>query len=251
MGAPMLPGLPYFKMIPYQTLLMMLLATPVQFVTGFPMYKSAWAALKGKSANMDTLIVMGTSAAYFYSIYSLFTGHSHVYFEASAVLITIVVFGRLLEAQAKGKTSDAIKRLIGLKPKTATVIRNGVEMKIDVDAVQLDDTVVVKPGEKIPVDGVIIEGQTSIDEAMVTGESMHVEKNKGDAVIGATINKHGNFKFKATKIGANTTLSQIIRLIEDAQGSKAPIQRFADNVAGYFVPAVLIIALITWSSITG
>ncbi|MBT4836416.1 MAG: copper-translocating P-type ATPase, partial [Methylococcales bacterium] len=247
MGMPMFPGLIAFPSIPYQELIMWLLATPVQFIVAWPMYKSAWAALKGKSANMDTLIVMGTSAAYFYSVYALFSGNGHVYFEASAVLITIVIFGRLLEARAKGKTSEAIKQLIGLKPKIATVIRNGQEMKISVDEVQLNDTVVVKPGEKIPVDGVIIEGHSSIDEAMVTGESMPVEKNKGDNIIGATINKHGAFKFKATKIGANTTLSQIIKLIEDAQGSKAPIQRFADEVAAYFVPGVLIIATLTFT----
>ena len=246
MGSPMLPGLPSFSMIPYQELIMWLLATPVQFIVAWPMYRSAWAALQGKTANMDSLIVLGTSAAYFYSIYAMFSGHGHVYFEASAVLITIVVFGRLLEAKAKGKTSDAIKKLIGLKPKTATVIRNGQELKIPVDEVQLNDTIIVKPGEKIPVDGVIIEGNSSVDEGMVTGESMPVEKNKGDNVIGATINKHGSFKFKATKIGANTTLARIINLIEDAQGSKAPIQRFADNVATYFVPGVLVIAFLTF-----
>ncbi len=248
MGSPMLPGLPYFKMVPYQVFIMWVLATPVQFIVAWPMYKSAFKALKGRSANMDTLIVMGTSAAYFYSVYVIFSGHGHVYFEASAVLITIVIFGRLLEAKAKGKTSEAIKRLIGLKPKTATVIRNGQEIQIKVDDVQLNDTIIVKPGEKIPVDGVIIEGHTSIDESMVTGESIPVEKKKSDTVIGATINKHGSFKFKATKIGANTTLAQIIKLIEDAQGSKAPIQRFADNVSAYFVPGVLIIAIITFLS---
>jgi len=248
MGVPMMPGLIYFNPIPYQRLVLWILATPVQFIVGFEMYKSAWNALKGKSANMDTLIVMGTSAAYFYSVYVVLSGKGHVYFEASAVLITIVVLGRLLEAKAKGKTNDAIKRLIGLKPKTATVIRNGVELKINVDDVQLNDTVIVKPGEKIPVDGKIIEGNTSIDESMVTGESIPVEKNIGDSVIGATINKHGSFKFKATKIGANTTLSQIIKLIEDAQGNKAPIQRFADTVALYFVPAVLGVAIITFVS---
>ena len=233
--------------IPYQSIFMWLLASPVQFIVAWPMYKSAWAALKGKSANMDTLIVMGTSAAYFYSVYAILSGKGHVYFEASAVLITIVVFGRLLEANAKGKTNDAIKRLIGLTPKTANVIRNGQELKVKVDDVQLGDTIIVKPGEKIPVDGVILEGNSSVDESMVTGESMPVEKTKNDLVIGATINKHGSFRFKATKIGANTTLSQIIKLIEDAQGSKAPIQRFADNVSAYFVPVVLVIAIITFS----
>ncbi len=245
MGEPMMPGLPFFGMIPYQTIIMWLLATPVQFIAAWPMYRSAFSALKGKTANMDTLIVMGTSAAYFYSIYVILKGGMHVYFEASAVLITIVIFGRLLEAKAKGKTSDAIKRLIGLKPKTATVIRNKKELKINVDDLVVGDIVIVKPGEKIPIDGVITEGHSSIDESMVTGESIPVEKRKGDAVIGATINKVGMFRFKTTKVGSNTTLARIIKLIEDAQGSKAPIQRFADSVASYFVPGVLLIAIAT------
>ncbi|MBW3004652.1 heavy metal translocating P-type ATPase [Candidatus Woesearchaeota archaeon] len=232
-------------LLPYQEIIMWILATPVQFIVAWPMYKSAFNALKGLSANMDTLIVMGTSAAYFYSIYAIFAG-GHVYFEASAVLITIVIFGRYLEEKAKGKTSEAIKKLIGLRPKIATVIRKGKEIQINVDEVQVGDIVLVKPGEKIPVDGVITEGHSSIDESMVTGESIPVEKKKGDAVIGATINKHGAFKFKATKVGANTTLARIIKLIEEAQGSKAPIQRFADVVSAYFVPAVLIIAVGTF-----
>jgi P-type Cu+ transporter len=232
----------------YQEYIMWALATPVQFIVGWPMYKSAYAMLKSKSANMDTLVVMGTSAAYFYSVYIVLSGHSHVYFEASAVLITIVLFGRLLEAKAKGRTSEAIKKLIGLKPKIATVIRNGKEIKIPVDDVELNDKIIVKPGEKIPVDGIIIEGHSSVDESMVTGESIPIEKGKDDIVIGATINKNGNFTFKATKVGTNTTLSRIIKLIEDAQGSKAPIQRFADVVSAYFVPGVLSIALITFIS---
>lgn len=240
--------------LPYQEFILWFLATPVQFIVGAPMYKSAWAALQTGSANMDTLIVMGTSAAYFYSVYVVLSGGMHVYFEASAVLIAVVVLGRVLEAKAKGKTSSAIKQLIGLKPKTATVMRDGNEQKIPVDDVQVGDHVVVRPGEKVPVDGVIIAGTSAIDESMVTGESIPVEKNKDDTVIGATINKYGSFTFKATKVGSNTTLSQIIKLIEDAQGSKAPIQRFADTVAAYFVPGVLIIAAITfltWFFIAG
>jgi len=232
----------------YQDYIMWFLATPVQFIVGAPMYKSAYAMLKSKSANMDTLVVMGTSAAYFYSVYVILSGHGHVYFEASAVLITIVLFGRLLEAKARSRTSDAIKKLIGLKPKIATVIREGKEIKIPVDNVLLNDKIIVKPGEKIPVDGIIIDGHSSVDESMVTGESIPIEKKKDDTVIGATINKNGSFTFKATKVGANTTLSRIIKLIEDAQGSKAPIQRFADTVSAYFVPAVLIIALITFTT---
>ena len=244
--------------IPYQQYIMWFLATPIQFYVAYPMYKSAFSALKGFSANMDTLIVMGTSAAYFYSVFVVLSKQGHVYFEASAVLITIVILGRLLEARAKGKTSEAIKRLIGLKPKFATVIRkdNGKnkEIQVKVDDVLEGDIVIVKPGEKIPVDGIIIEGHTSIDESMITGESMPVEKKKGDLVVGATINKYGGFRFKATKVGANSTLARIVKLIEDAQGSKAPIQRFADTIAAYFVPAVLIIAsitFITWFFIVG
>lgn len=223
------------------------LSTPVQFYVGSQFYKGTWTALKNKSANMDTLVAMGTSAAYFYSIYAVLSGNGHQYFEASAVLITLVVLGRYLEAKAKGKTSDAIKKLIGLSPKTATVVRDGKEIKIPVDEVIVGDIVIVKPGEKIPVDGVIISGYSSIDESMVTGESIPVEKKKGDHVIGATINKHGSFRFKATKVGANTTLSRIIKLIEDAQRSKAPIQRFADRISSYFVPAVILIAISSFS----
>ncbi len=232
--------------IPYQNYFLWLLSTPVQFGIALPMYKSAFKALRSKSANMDTLIVMGTSAAYFYSVYVVLSGKGHVYFEASAVLITIVVFGRYLEAKAKGKTSEAIKKLIGLTPKTAIIMRGRKEIKIKIDDVKVGDIIIVKPGEKIPVDGLIVEGHSSIDESMVTGESIPVEKKKGNGVIGATINKHGSFKFKATKVGANTTLSQIIKLIEDAQGSKAPIQRFADKISAYFVPGVLAIAIITF-----
>jgi len=232
----------------YQDIIMWILATPIQFYVGFPMYRSALTALKNKSANMDTLIVMGTSAAYFYSVYSVISGNGFVYFEASAVLITIIIFGKLLEAKAKGKTSEAIKKLIGLKPKTAIVLRKGKEIKINIDEVLIGDKIIVKPGEKIPVDGIIIVGNSSIDESMITGESIPIEKNKGDTVIGATINKYGTFTFKATKVGANTVLSQIIKLIEAAQGNKAPIQRFADVVSSYFVPSVLLIAIITFIS---
>lgn len=234
--------------IPYQNYIMWFLATPIQFYVAWPMYKSAFAALRGKSANMDTLIIMGTSAAYFFSVYVILSGVGHQYFEASAVLITIVLFGRYLEAKAKGKTSEAIKKLIGLKPKNATVIRKRKEVLIKVDDVLEGDIVVVKPGQKIPVDGIIVSGHTSIDESMVTGESIPIEKKKGDLVIGATINKYGSFQFKATKVGSDTTLSQIIKLIQDAQGSKAPIQRFADSVSTYFVPTVLLIAIVTFSS---
>jgi len=234
--------------VPYSGYILFLLATPVQFIVGWPIYTSAFNALKNKSANMDSLIAIGTSAAYFYSVYVIFfQPMENQYFEAAAILITFVILGRYLEAIAKGKTSEAIKKLMHLSPKIATVIRNKKEQKISIDEVVVGDIVIVKPGEKVPVDGIIIEGQSAIDESMITGESMPVEKKKNDLVIGATINKHVSFKFKATKIGANSTLAQIIKLIEDAQGKKAPIQRFADKISAYFVPAVIIIAVISFS----
>jgi len=230
--------------VPHRNLILFLLATPVQFIVGWDIYKSAFGALKNKSANMDTLIAIGTSAAYFYSLYViLFNPIGDQYFEAAAVLITFVILGRYLEAVAKGKTSEAIKKLMNLSPKIATVIRNGKEEKIAIDSVVMGDIVIVKPGEKVPVDGIIIEGESAIDESMITGESMPVEKKKNDTVIGATINKHGSFKFKATKVGANSTLALIIKLIEDAQGKKAPIQKFADRISAYFVPIVILIAI--------
>ncbi len=241
--------------VPYKNYILFTLATPVQFIVGWGIYKSAFGALRNKSANMDSLIALGTSAAYFFSVYvTFFQPMGDQYFEAAAVLITFVMLGRYLEAVAKGKTSEAISKLMNLSPKIATVIRNGKEMKIKIDEVVVGDIVIVKPGEKVPVDGIIIEGESSIDESMITGESMPVEKHKNDLVIGATINKQGSFKFKATKIGANSTLAQIVKLIEDAQGKKAPIQRFADTISAYFVPAVIIIALIaftTWFFIVG
>jgi Cu+-exporting ATPase len=233
--------------IPFQDYIMWLLATPVQFYIGKQFYQGAWATLKNKTANMDTLIAMGTSAAYFYSVYViLFATQGHQYFEAAAVLITLVVLGKYLEAVAKGKTSEAISKLMKIGAKTATVIRKGKEIKIPIDDVQKGDIVLVKPGEKIPVDGIIIEGHSTIDESLVTGESIPVEKKKGDLVIGSTINKVGSFRFKATKVGAETTLSRIIKLIEEAQTKKAPIQRFADTVSAYFVPIVILIAIITF-----
>lgn len=235
--------------------IMWILATPVQFYVGWGFYKGAWSALKNKSASMDTLIALGTSAAYFYSVGIIFFMPSlGEYFDISAILITLVVLGKYLEANAKGKTSDAIKKLVNLSPKIATVIRNGKEHKISVDHVQIGDIILVRPGEKIPVDGIVIEGDSSVDESMVTGESIPIEKKKGDLVIGATINKHGSFKCKATKVGMNTTLARIVKLIEDAQGSHAPIERFADTISAYFVPIVILIAFLTfvvWYSLIG
>ncbi|HWR28810.1 MAG TPA: heavy metal translocating P-type ATPase [Negativicutes bacterium] len=226
--------------------LQLILATPVQFVAGWPFYRGAWSALRNGSANMDVLVALGTSAAYFYSIANVLTGDPHLYFETSAILITLIILGKLLEAIAKGRTSEAIKALMGLQPKTARVLRDGEEVDISIEAVMVGDVIVVKPGEKVPVDGTITEGTSTLDESMLTGESLPVDKKAGDAVVGATINKFGAFKFVATKVGKDTALAQIVRIVEEAQGSKAPIQRFADVVSGYFVPTVVAIAVLTF-----
>ena len=223
------------------------LTVPVQFVIGAPFYVGTYKALLNRRANMDSLITVGTSAAFIYSL--LVTMHvfeGAVYYDTAGLIISIVLLGRWLEARAKGRTSEAIKKLIGLQAKTATIILNGEEKQIPIDEVESGQIVVVKPGEKVPVDGIITEGYSAIDEAMLTGESLPVEKKAGDAVIGATLNKTGYFKFKATKVGSETALAQIIRLVEMAQGSKAPIQRLADTIAGFFVPAVMGIALLTF-----
>tara|TARA_Y100000310_G_scaffold345277_1_gene463347 strand:+ start:1827 stop:3998 length:2172 start_codon:yes stop_codon:yes gene_type:complete len=234
-------------MIPYNDYILWVLATPVQFIVGWQFYKGTWSALKNKSANMDSLIALGTSAAYFFSVYLvLFSPGSGQYFETSAILITLVIMGKYLESIAKGRTSEAIKKLMQLSPKTANVQRNGKFVSIPIDDVKVGDIIMVKPGERVPVDGIIIEGTSSVDESMVTGESIPIEKKKGSEVLSATINKHGSFTFKATKVGANTTLSRIIKLIDDAQGQKAPIQRFADTVSKYFVPIVILISILTF-----
>lgn len=229
------------------------LATPVQFIIGWQFYVGAYKALRNKSANMDVLVALGTSAAYFYSLYvaiaSIGSG-AHMldlYFETSAVLITLILLGKLFEAKAKGRSSEAIRKLMGLQAKTAVVIRDGVEMTIPVEEVRPGDVVHVKPGEKVPVDGLVLEGQSAVDESMLTGESIPVDKKAGDSVIGATLNKHGFLKIKATKVGKETALAQIIRVVEEAQGTKAPIQRLADNISGIFVPIVVGIALLTFA----
>jgi Cu+-exporting ATPase len=226
------------------------LATPVQLWGGWQFYRGTWAAGRHGSTDMNTLIAVGTSAAYGYSLFRpVFTGNwmpLELYFDTSAAIITLVLLGRWLEARAKSHTSDAIRRLIGLQAKTARVLRSGTEHDIPIEDVQVGDLVVVRPGEKIPVDGVIIEGSSSLDESMITGESLPVEKRPGDEVIGATINKTGSFKFRATKVGKETALAQIIRLVEEAQGTKPPIQKRVDLVASYFVPAVIIIAILTF-----
>lgn len=241
--------MPSFLMNPW---FQMLLATPVQFYVGWQFYVGAYKSLRSKSANMDVLVALGTSAAYFYSlaegIKTLMnpTYEPHLYFETSAVLITLILVGKLFEAKAKGKTTEAISKLLNLQAKEATVLRNGKEMKIPVEEVQVNDLVVVKPGEKIPVDGIVVEGQSSVDEAMITGESIPVTKRLGDNLIGATINKNGTLTMKATKVGKDTALAGIIKVVEEAQGSKAPIQRIADVISSYFVPVVVAIAAVTF-----
>ncbi|PKF89056.1 copper-translocating P-type ATPase [Bacillus sp. BA3] len=240
--------LPDFLMNPW---VQMALATPVQFIIGKQFYVGAFKALRNKSANMDVLVAMGTSAAYFYSVYQAFIsiGNHHMaqlYFETSSILITLIILGKLFEAKAKGRSSEAIKKLMGLQAKTALVIRNGEELEIPLEEVIVGDILLVKPGEKIPVDGEVIEGNSAVDESMLTGESIPVDKSLGDAVIGSTLNKNGFIKMKATKIGRDTALSQIIKVVEDAQGSKAPIQRLADQISGVFVPIVVGIAFLTF-----
>ncbi|HXX36497.1 MAG TPA: heavy metal translocating P-type ATPase [Thermodesulfobacteriota bacterium] len=231
-----------------------LLATPVQFWSGWQFYVGFWKAAKHKTSDMNTLITVGTSAAYLYSLIVTFVPHRimvkglmmDVYYDTSAAIIVLILLGRLLEARAKGKTSEAIKKLIGLQPKTARVIRNGNEADIPVEEVVVGEMVMVRPGEKIPVDGIVREGYSSVDESMVTGESLPVEKKIGDSAIGATINKTGTFKFEATKVGKDTVLAQIVRLVQEAQGSKPPIARMVDIIASYFVPVVISIAIITF-----
>jgi len=227
--------------------LMLILATPVQFYVGRGYYRGAIQSLRNGSANMDVLVALGSTAAYLYSLPVLFGWISgHVYFETSAMIITLIKTGKFLEAQAKGRTSQAIKKLMNLSPENALVIRDNKELKIPVGEVQVGDIIVVKPGGKIPVDGVVVDGYSTVDESMLTGESLPVEKSIGDDVVGATLNKQGALKFEATKIGKQTVLSQIVKLVEEAQGSKAPIQRIADQVSAIFVPAVVSVALITF-----
>ncbi|MGG0658121.1 heavy metal translocating P-type ATPase [Rummeliibacillus pycnus] len=240
--------LPDFLMNPW---VQFVLATPVQFIIGKQFYVGAYKALRNGSANMDVLVVMGTSAAYFYSLYQSIimssSGHMpHLYFETSAVLITLILLGKLFEAKAKGRSSEAIKKLMGLQAKTALVIRDGKEIEVPLEEVIVGDTIVVKPGEKIPVDGKVIDGISAVDESMLTGESLPVDKKIGDDLYGSTINKNGFVKMTATKVGRDTALAQIIKVVEDAQGTKAPIQRLADKISGIFVPIVVGIAIVTF-----
>ncbi|MCL4383000.1 heavy metal translocating P-type ATPase, partial [Patescibacteria group bacterium] len=247
-------------LLPYVGIISLILSTPVQFIIGSGFYKGMWSSLRMKTFNMDSLIAIGTSVAYFYSLVNYFgfvlqnksliglegMKIPELYFETAAFLITFVILGKWLEAKAKGRTSEAIKKLMGLQAKTARVVRNGQTLDIPLEQVVVGDIVIVRPGEKIPVDGEIIKGLSSVDESMVTGESLPVEKKEGDLVIGSTMNKTGSFEFKATRVGSETTLAQIIRLVEEAQGSRAPIQAFADRISAYFVPTVIMIAFLTF-----
>ncbi|MDP2656041.1 MAG: heavy metal translocating P-type ATPase [bacterium] len=247
-------------LLPYVGIISLILTIPVQFVIGAGFYKGMWSSLRMRTFNMDSLIAIGTSTAFFYSLwrfvaYVVETGSvvglngakiPELYFETAAFLITFVTLGKWLESKTKGRTSDAIKKLMGMQAKTARVMKNGVALDMPIEQVVAGDTIVVRPGEKLPVDGVVSKGQSAVDESMITGESIPVEKNVGDSVIGATVNKHGSFEFTATKVGGESMLAQIIRVVEEAQGSKAPIQAFADKISAYFVPIVIGIALLTF-----
>ncbi|MBE9206820.1 copper-translocating P-type ATPase [Nostoc sp. LEGE 06077] len=261
---PMMTGLhlPFIPQWLHNPWLQLVLTTPVQFWCGNNFYVNAWKAFKRHTATMDTLIALGTSAAYFYSLFAtLFPGFffsqglmADVYYETATIVITLILLGRLFENRAKGQTSAAIRKLIGLQAKTARLIRNGIEVDVLIEQVQIGDVILVRPGEKIPVDGEVVDGTSTVDEAMVTGESVPVKKQPGDEVIGATLNKTGSFKFRATRVGKDTVLAQIVQLVQQAQGSKAPIQRLADQVTGWFVPAVIAIAILTfiiWFNVMG
>ncbi|MFZ0240212.1 MAG: heavy metal translocating P-type ATPase [Desulfobacterales bacterium] len=232
------------------------LATPVQFYTGWDYYRGGFKSLANKSANMDVLVAMGSSVAYFYSVVVLLIPGvgTHVYFETSAVIITLIKLGKMLESRTKGRTGGAIRKLIGLRPKNAAVLRDGSEIEIPITGVVVGDTVIVRPGERMPVDGIVLSGESAVDESMLTGEPLPVDKQAGDMVVGGTINGQGLLRFTATRVGRETVLAQIIRLVQEAQGSKAPIQALADRVAAVFVPAVIGIALVVfavWWTVTG
>ncbi|MBF2063064.1 MAG: copper-translocating P-type ATPase [Calothrix sp. C42_A2020_038] len=261
---PMMTGLhvPFIPMWLHDPWLQLILTIPIQFWCGFSFYNNAWKALKHRTATMDTLVVLGTSVAFIYSLFPTFFSSffisqgfkPDVYYEAAAVIITLILVGRLLENRAKTQTGEAIRKLIGLQAKTARLIRKGQEIDIPIEEVQIGDIILVRPGEKIPVDGEVIDGTSSVDESMVTGESIPIKKQPGDEVIGATINKTGSFKFQAKRVGKDTVIAQIVKLVQQAQGSKAPIQRLADSVTEWFVPAVIVIALLTfivWFNVIG
>src|SRR3989338_6928577 len=245
-----IPQLPWFTW----GMWLFLLVTPVQFIGGWSFYKGAWNAIRSRSINMDFLIALGTSVAYFYSVAVLFfpevlpvkVEERDVYFEVSAVIIAFVLLGKYMEEIIKKRSSAAVRKLLDLRPAVAHVIREGAEMEVPAESVMVDESVVVRPGEKIPTDGVVLEGNSSVDESMLTGESMPVEKAAGSAVIGGTINRTGLFRFKTTRVGAETALSQIIKMVEEAQASTAAVQRLADKVTAYFVPAVVAVAFLAF-----
>ena len=234
----------------YGNYILLILATPVQFIAGYRFYVNAYKAARHRTTNMDTLIAVGTSAAYFYSLAVVFLPEAvafhDTYFDSSAMIITLILFGKYLEAKAKGSTSEAIRKLIDLQPKTARRIIEGVETEVPVEELDVNDLFIVRPGERIPTDGTVLEGSSAVDESMLTGESIPVEKSDGSEVIGGSINKNGLLTIRATRIGQDTTLAQIVRLVEEAQGSKAPVQRLADKVAAVFVPTVIVIAIATF-----
>ncbi|MCC3429313.1 MAG: copper-translocating P-type ATPase [Microcoleus sp. PH2017_40_RAT_O_B] len=255
-GIPTMTGwhLPFIPAWLHNFWLQLVLTSPVQFWCGKSFYVGAWKSLKRRVATMDTLIALGTSAAYFYSVFvtflpGLFTSQGlnpSVYYEVATSVIALILLGKNLENRAKGETSEAIRKLMGLQAKTARIVRNGEELEVPIAQVAIGDIVQVRPGEQIPVDGEVIEGASTVDEAMVTGESLAVKKQLGDEVIGATINKTGSFRFRATRVGKDTFLAQIVKMVQDAQASKAPIQKLADQVTGWFVPVVIAIALATF-----
>ncbi|MBT6144641.1 MAG: copper-translocating P-type ATPase, partial [Gemmatimonadetes bacterium] len=238
---------------PWVNWFMLALASPVQFYVGADYYRGGWMSLRNGAANMDVLVAMGSSVAFLYSVVvavALTQGSTvagdHVYFETAALIITLIKLGKLLEVRAKGETSAAIRKLMGLAPQTARVIRHGDEVDLPIDEVVVGDLILVRPGERLPVDGKLVEGRSTVDESMLTGESMPVDKHPGDEVVGATVNQQGAFRFEATRVGADTALAQIVRLVQQAQGSKAPIQRLADRVASVFVPSVIVLASLTF-----
>jgi len=237
----------YFLDFPEKNIVLLVLTTPVQFIVGWHFYKGAYNSLRNRFADMNVLVALSASAAYFYSLFSMAFNDAMVFYEASAVVITTITLGMLLEEMAVEKTGETIKKLIELQPKTAIVVRNKDEIEVSVEDVQVDDIVIVKPGERIPVDGVVVDGHSFIDESMITGESVPVEKNVGDTVFSATVNEAGTLKFKALKVGKETTLAQIVRLTREVQASKAPIQRLADKVVNFFVPIVIVIAAGTFA----
>ncbi|MBE8965061.1 copper-translocating P-type ATPase [Nostocales cyanobacterium LEGE 12452] len=261
---PMMTGLnlPVIPSFLQNSWVQLVLTTPVVFWCGGSFYRNGWKSLKRHTATMDTLIALGTSAAYLYSLFvtifpKFFIAQGlipHIYYEVAAIVITLILLGRLLENRARGQTSEAIRKLIGLQAKDARVIRDGVEIDVPIAEVRINDVILVRPGEKIPLDGEVIAGTSTVDEAMVTGESLPVKKQPGDEVIGATINGAGAFQFRVTRVGNDTFLAQIVKLVQQAQGSKAPIQRLADQVTGWFVPAVIAVAIATfviWFNFTG